>query len=261
MRTPSADILVESDDGIATVTLNRPAQRNAMTLSMWREVGACFRELGSDKTVRAIILTGAGNSFSVGADVSEFDRVRGTAAAATDYEVAVDACADAIEGAPKPTFAAISGYCLGGGCHLALACDFRIAGTDAAIGIPAAKLSIVYGVRSTQRLLALVGLVKAKRLLFTAARYDAASAEAICLIDQVADNPQLAAAVLAREMIANAPLSISGAKAILNGLAMGPGALEPHVAQSAIDIAADSADYLEGRRAFAEKRPPRFRGE
>ena len=261
MRETTGDILVEIAGGIATVTLNRPAQRNAMTLAMWRDAGARFQELGSDKTVRAIILTGAGNSFSVGADVSEFDKVRGTAAAATDYEIAVDACADAIEAAPKPTFAAISGYCLGGGCHLALACDFRIAGPDAAIGIPAAKLSIVYGVRSTQRLLALVGIVEAKRLLYTAARYDAATALAIGLLDRIADDPVLVAGVMAKEMIANAPLSISGAKAILNGLAMGPGALEPQVAQRAIDKAADSADYLEGRCAFAQKRPPQFRGE
>lgn len=261
MTETLADILVEVEAGIATVTINRPAQRNAMTLAMWRVVGARFQELGQERAIRAIILTGAGDSFSVGADVSEFDNVRGTAAAATEYEIAVDACADAIEAARKPTFAAISGYCLGGGCHLALACDFRIAGTDASVGIPAAKLSIVYGVRSTQRLLSLVGLVEAKRLLYSAARFDAAAAFAIGLIDRIGDNPLLIAAGMAKELITNAPLSISGAKTILNGLAMGPGALDPLVAERVIDKAAASADYVEGRRAFAQKRPPVFRGE
>ena len=95
---------------------------------------------------------------------------------------------------PKPTFAVLRGYCLGGGCHLALACDFRIAATDAAIGIPAAKLSIVYGVRSTQRLLALVGLVEAKRIFYTAERYDAAKALAIGLVDHLAEDPIAVAA-------------------------------------------------------------------
>lgn len=256
-----ADVEVEVRDGLATVTLSRPAQRNAMTLAMWQEVGRSFGVLGADKSVRAIILTGAGTSFSVGADVSEFAKVRGSAEAATAYEIAVDACADAIAAAPKPTFAVLRGYCLGGGCHLALACDFRIAAPDAAIGIPAAKLSIVYGVRSTQRLLALVGLVEAKRIFYTAERYDAAKALAIGLVDQVADDPIAIAAALASEMATGAPLSIAGAKSILTGLSMGPGALDVAVAQRAIDTAADSADYREGRQAFAEKRPPRFRGE
>jgi enoyl-CoA hydratase/carnithine racemase len=256
-----ADVEVEVADGIATVTLARPAQRNAMTLAMWREVGRHFEALGVDGQVRGIVLTGAGSSFSVGADVTEFERVRGSAEAAADYETAVDACAEAIAAAPKPTFAAIGGYCLGGGCHLALACDFRVGAPAAQIGIPAARLSIVYGVRSTQRLLALVGLVEAKRLLYGGERYDAARALGIGLIDEIAENPLGQANKLARAMAVNAPLSIAGAKAILSGLAMGPGGLDEASAQRAIDTAADSADYREGRLAFAEKRPPRFRGE
>jgi enoyl-CoA hydratase/carnithine racemase len=256
-----ADVEVEIHDGIATVTLNRPAQRNAMTLAMWVEVGRTFARLGADISVRGILLAGAGSSFSVGADVTEFEAVRGSAKAAADYETAVDACADAIAAAPKPTFAVLRGYCLGGGCHLALACDFRIAGTDAQIGIPAAKLSIVYGVRSTQRLLALVGLVEAKRLFYTADRYDADRAHSIGLVDEVAGDPLARARALAVGCATNAPLSIAGAKAILTGLSMGAGALDVASAQRAIDTAADSADYREGRLAFAEKRPPRFRGE
>lgn len=256
-----AHVEVEIAGGLATVTLNRPAQRNAMTLAMWRDVGQVFSDLGVDRNVRGILLTGGGSSFSVGADVTEFERVRGSAAAAADYEIAVDACADAVAAAPKPTFAVIRGYCLGGGCHLALACDFRIAAADAQIGIPAAKLSIVYGLRSTQRLLGLVGLVEAKRLLYSADRYDAASARAIGLVDEIADAPLARAATLAASYAANAPLSLAGAKTILTGLSMGPGALDIASAQRAIDTAADSADYREGRLAFAEKRPPRFRGE
>lgn len=255
-----ADLEVRRDGPVAVVMLNRPAVRNAITLAMWKGVAAAFTELGRDPEVRAVILTGAGDSFSVGADISEFGEVRATAEQATEYEVAVDEASQAIADTPKPTFAVVSGYCLGGGCHLSMACDFRIAGPTASFGIPAAKLSIVYGVRSTQRLLALVGLTAAKRILYTAQRFDAAEALAMGFADQIAPDAMGAARDLAMQMASNAPLSISGAKAILTSLAMGPGVLDEAEAQRIIDRASDSADYEEGRRAFAEKRIPQFTG-
>lgn len=254
------DIVVTVKDRIATVTLNRPAQRNAMTLEMWRGVARIFGDLGQDRCVRAILLTGAGSDFSVGADIAEFPQVRHTLEQSIAYEEAVDASSDAIAGAGKPTLAVLSGYCLGGGCHLSMACDFRIASPSAILGIPAARLSIVYGVRSTQRLLSLVGLTQAKRILFTADRIPAPEANRIGLVDEVADDPLAAAQVLAARMAANAPLSVEGAKFILDGLAMGPGALDLAKAQAGIDGASRSFDYQEGRNAFAEKRPPRFEG-
>lgn len=255
-----SDIHVTHDAQIAIVTLNRPAQRNAMTLAMWREVARLFRQLGDDPGVRAIILTGAGTDFSVGADISEFGTVRHTVAQSVAYEEAVDASSDAIAGAPKPTIAVVSGYCLGGGCHLAMSCDFRFAAPSALFGIPAARLSIIYGVRSTQRLAAIVGVTQAKRILFTADRFTAETARANGFADEVADDPLAAARSFAAGMAQNAPLSIAGAKYILDGLAMGPGALDPVAAQALIDAASESHDYREGRDAFAQKRPPRFEG-
>lgn len=254
------DIEVTVVDQVATVTLNRPAQRNAMTLAMWRDVARIFTGLGADREVRAILLTGAGADFSVGADISEFPVVRHTVEQSIAYEEAVDASSDAIAGAGKPTIAVVSGYCLGGGCHLSMACDFRFAAPSAIFGIPAARLSIVYGVRSTQRLLNLVGLAQAKRILFTADRLDAAAALKTGFADEVADDAPAAARAFAARIAANAPLSVSGAKAILDGLAMGPGALDLAAAQRLIDEASRSFDYQEGRAAFAEKRPPRFQG-
>lgn len=254
------DVLVAVDGPIATVTLNRPAQRNAMTLAMWRGVADIFSDLSRDGAVRAILLTGAGQDFSVGADIAEFPSVRHTLEQSVAYEEAVDACSDAIAGAGKPTIALLSGYCLGGGCHLSMACDFRIADPTAILGIPAARLSIVYGVRSAQRLFALVGLTQAKRILFTADRIPAEDAACIGLVDGVESDARAAAQALAGRMAQNAPLSVAGAKFILDGLAMGPGALDLDEAQARIDAASRSFDYQEGRNAFAEKRPPRFEG-
>lgn len=255
-----ADIEVSREDRIATVLLNRPASRNAMTLAMWRGAGGIFRDLGADTDVRGIILTGAGHNFSVGADVAEFAAVRGDARAAVTYEAEVDACADAIAAAPQPVIAVLEGYCLGGGCHLALAADFRFATPHAKIGIPSARLSIVYGVRSTQRLLALVGLTQAKRILYGAEHIAGERAHAIGLVDQVAEDPRADARSYLRHLAQNAPLSIRGAKTILTDLSMGPGALDPAHANALIDTAADSVDYAEGRRAFAQKRAPDFKG-
>lgn len=254
------DIEVSIEERIATVILNRPAQRNAMTLAMWKDVARVFTELGADRDVRVILLAGAGQDFSVGADISEFATVRGNVEESAAYEVAVDASSNAISGAGKPTIAVVSGYCLGGGCHLSMACDFRFAAPSAMFGIPAARLSIVYGVRSTQRLLSIVGLARARRILYAAERFDAAEALRIGFADEVADDALAAARAFAARIATNAPLSVSGAKAILDGLAMGPGALDLDAAQKLIDGASRSADYQEGRNAFAEKRPPRFEG-
>lgn len=255
-----SDIEVAIDEKIATVTLNRPAQRNAMTFAMWKDMARIFAKLGADPAVRAILLTGAGQDFSVGADISEFASVRNDDAQSIAYEVAVDASSDAIVAAGKPTIAVVSGYCLGGGCHLSMSCDFRFAATSATFGIPAAKLSIIYGVRSTQRLLALVGLSQAKRILYTADRFGAEEALKIGFADEVADDAMAAARAFAARIAANAPLSVAGAKYILDGVAMGEGALDVAAARALIDSASRSFDYREGRTAFAEKRPPRFEG-
>lgn len=255
------DIDIQRRDGIAHVALDRPSVRNAVTLAMWRELAEIFSRFAADRSLRAVVLTGEGKDFSVGADISEFDRIRNDKQQSTEYEVAVDACSGAIAALGKPVVAAISGYCLGGGCHLALACDFRFADRTATIGIPSARLSIVYGVRSVQRLSALVGIANAKRILYSGDGYPAEQARSMGLIDEIHDDARLAAEQFAERLAVNAPLSIAGAKFMLNGLSMGAGALDLTAAQRLIDDASDSEDFREGRRAFAEKRPPRFRGE
>jgi len=254
-----SDVLCTLQDGIATVTLNRPGQRNSVTYAMWREIGDVFEQLDRDRTVRAIILTGAGEDFSAGADIGEFASARDGREQSTVYEEAVDYGCAAITDCRKPVIAVTRGYCLGGGAHLAMSCDFRFAHSKAVFGIPAARLSIVYGVQGTRKLAALVGLTEAKRILYSAERFDAGKALAIGFVDEVAEDPMAAALAYAGKLLPAAPLTIAGAKYILNGTALGT--FEESEANRRIDAASASNDYREGRAAFAVRRPPRFTGE
>ena len=253
------ELLCEIANGVAVVTMNRPAQRNAMTLAMWRGIGELFEKLDADRCVRAIILTGAGEDFSAGADIGEFAAIRDDTAQAVAYEEAVDFGCGAIAAAGKPVVAATKGYCLGGGAHLAMSCDFRFSHANAVFGIPAARLSIVYGVQGTRKLLSLVGLTEAKRIMYSAERFDAAHALSTGFVDHVSGQPMADAMDFALKLSDNAPLSIRGAKYILTSSALGT--FDPREADRLINAASASADYREGREAFAEKRPPRFKGE
>src|ERR1700674_2563047 len=248
------DILLTKAERVPLLTFNRPYLRTAWTLNRWRELPSLFTGLAEDDDIRAVVLTGSGADFCVGADVSEFDRIRENRDQSAAYEVSVDACSAAIASLAKPVIAAISGYCLGGGCHLALACDFRFADHTAKFGIPSAKLSIVYGVKSVQRLLAIVGIANAKRMLYSGERYDAERCCGMGLVDEIGDDAVGAAMAFAGTLARNAPLSIAGAKFMLNGLSLGDGGLDVAAAQRLIDQAADSDDFREGRKAFIEKR-------
>jgi enoyl-CoA hydratase/carnithine racemase/carbon monoxide dehydrogenase subunit G len=277
-------IKVWISDNVAVVTMNRPSNRNAMTYGMWRAIPGIFHALERNPEVRAVILVGAGDDFCAGADIAEFESVRADVDQATAYEVAVDRCCDAIHQISKPTIAVMRGYCLGGGAHLAMSCDFRFAASTAQFGIPAAKLSILYGVKATRKLLSLVGLTQAKRILFSADRFPASEGLRIGFIDRIAGagdvtadlgwlarllgskklagnaDPMVDAREFAKTLSGGAPLSVAGAKHLLNGMAMGIGNLDLGHAEALIAQAAASADYREGRQAFAEKRTPRFQG-
>lgn len=260
MATDPILITVETN-GIATVMLNRPAKRNCVSLAMWRSLGDIFGDLGGRREVRTIILTGSGDHFCAGADISEFSSVRRDAEAAHDYEVATEGAALAIFHCPKPTIAQISGYCVGGGCGLALACDFRVADASARIGIPAARLGIVYGLLDCQLLTAVAGFPNARRILYSGELFPAEEARAMGLIDVL--EPKAAATGahrLAERLAANAPLSIRGSKLIINALVRGEAGERQADIKDIMSRAADSADYREGARAFLEKRSPNFRG-
>jgi enoyl-CoA hydratase/carnithine racemase len=254
-----AEIETRIDDGIAVVTLNRPAKRNAVTLAMWTALRHLFDGFAAQPDVRGVVLTGAGGQFCAGADISEFATVRADAASGEAYEREADGAALAIQHLPKPTVAAIDGNCVGGGMALAMACDFRIAGPSARFGIPAARLGIVYGVLDCRNLANLVGTANAKRILFGGALFGRDEAVALGFADAAPDALAAAHAMLA-PMAANAPLAIAGMKLALNAVADGTVDDKHAAIERTIARAMDSADYREGSRAFLEKRAPRFTG-
>ena len=261
MSTAHEDIVVSAEGGVATVTLNRPAKRNAVSLAMWRRLGELFSELGRREEVRVVILTGAGGNFCAGADISEFPTVRADSRSGRIYEAANEAASIALRDCPKPTIAAISGYGMGGGCALALACDFRVGDATTRMGIPAARLGVVYGELDCALLYRQVGVANAKRVLYTGAAFDVKDCTAMGLLDIVAADTALQGAhALAAEIASNAPFSLAGSKLVLEALAAGSTEARRAEISASIEGAMNSADYREGARAFLEKRKPAFTG-
>ena len=255
------EIKLAVDAGIAVITLNRPEKRNVMSLAMWRDLGGIYRDLACLDDVRVVILTGAGGHFCGGADIAEFAKIRNSVEDARAYGEAGRSAAQAILDLPKPTIAAVHGYGVGGGCGLALACDLRVGDTTTQMGIPAARLSIVYGTLDSSLLLRAVGLANAKLVLYSGRYFPVSECRTMGLIDVVAEAGALHGAhALADELSKRAPLSQQGAKVVLEALAQSE--VEKRAAEiSALQEAAvNSQDYREARQAFLEKRMPVFQG-
>ena len=254
-------VVTREADGLAVVTLNRPAKRNAINLAMWQGLKAIFDGLSDDRGLRAVILTGSGGNFSAGGDISEFATVRATVEAGTFYERAEEDALLAVLHCGKPTIAEISGFAIGGACALALACDFRVAECGASFFIPAGRLGIVYSRLESELLLRQVGLTNAKLILFSGERMTAAEALRIGLVGEVVDQDVAAASRrFARRFAASAPISVAGNKFILNVLSRGEADARVAEVDRFIHSSMESEDYKEGQRAFREKRPPAFTG-
>ena len=261
MTHQDRDIRVDAQGALATVTLNRPHRRNALSLAMWAKLASIFDELDKDRSVRAVVLAGSGGNFCSGADIKEFGETRSSPEQADHYAQTAHRAQDAIFRCSKPVIAAVDGFCIGGGFGLALCCDFRIVDEGARLGITAAKIGIVYGLRETQCLLAIAGMSSAKRILFGGELFSAAAMQRMGLADEVvAGDVAGHARRYAGALAGNAPLSIAGAKMILNGLAAGTGALDVEAADKAAADAIQSEDYRGAVRAFGNKQKPVFSG-
>jgi enoyl-CoA hydratase/carnithine racemase len=259
--TPTAKLVVSLSGSVATVAIDNPAKHNALDLEMWKAFPAIMAALDRDPQVRVVVLRGAGQeSFASGADIAEFGTVRANAEGGRLYEAANEAAFWAVAHCSKPVIAMIRRFCLGGGFGLALSCDLRVASENAVFGIPAARLGIGYPPGAMRLVTATVGAPAAKDLFFTARRIDAKEAERLGVLQRVVPDGELEAAVLALagDIAGNAPLTIRAAKAAIDEAA---GVMHPDVDPLALaDRCFDSADAVEGRKAFLEKRSPVFTG-
>jgi len=258
-------ILLERQPPIATITINRPAQRNALSFAMWGELAGMLTALDADKAVRAIVLTGAGSeAFSAGADIRDFQEYRSDSVKGRAYNDAVNGLLTTLHDLETPTISMIQGFCVGGGCELAVATDLRIAAAGSRFGIPVARLGITIGHREMQGLLDLVGRGNALYILLSGRLLDAAEAQRIGLVNQVVPPEQLRDCTyqLAQEIASLAPLSHAVNKRTLNQVQAKPSLAELTAEEADLPLTQfDTQDYQEGWRAFLEKRRPRFVGQ
>ena len=255
-----AGLHLERHGDIADLVIDRPEKRNAMSYEMWSSVPALAAEADADESVKVLVLRGAGPHFCAGADIGEFRTHRSTAETARDYGERVEAAAHALSGMRKPSIAMIQGFCIGGGCELALACDMRFADTTAEFAITPSKLGIVYGFDSTRRLVATTSPAFGKYLLFSGRRVDAAHALRAGLVDELVEPVELPKATtdFAATIASRSQVSVRGAKRLIEKILAGEDVPDEEAASLPIR-AVESEDYREGVEAFLAKRPPLFR--
>lgn len=263
LDTGTSKLLVEVSGHVATLTLNNPAKHNALSAEMRTALPGVLAALEADDDVRVVVVTGAGTAaFASGADISEFGEQRTTPQARAAYDKDQAALSGSWQALGKPVIAMIAGYCLGGGLVVALQADIRIASDDATFGIPAARLGLGYGLPGVLALNALIGPARTAELLFTARRFPASQALAMGLVNQVVPAASLrdAAYGLAEQIARNAPLTVKAAKAAIRAAGQPAGQRDTGQVAALVEACFRSADYAEGKQAFADKRPPSFTG-
>jgi enoyl-CoA hydratase/carnithine racemase len=253
------DIYLEHNGGpSATLVINRPAKRNALTVAMWASIPNLVGRAAGDENVKLIFVRGAGGIFAAGADIAEMPTVYGSAQAALANDEKIQGAMSAIENCAKPVIALIEGPCVGGGCGIALACDMRFGAHGSRYGITPAKLGLVYGAADTRRLVQAVGLSKAKDILFTGRLLEAEEAHQIGLIDRLVAPEELddIAALYSEQIGRASQYSVRGQKQILALLRGGADAAPQ--SRALFGASFEGADFKEGFAAFIEKRPANF---
>jgi enoyl-CoA hydratase/carnithine racemase len=256
-------ILSSKRDGIGSLVFNHPEKRNALSPDMALAAAEVIEDFERDPQVRVIVLSGAGDkAFVSGGDISRFESERATPEQMAEYSRKSARFRSVLMGVGKPTIAMIRGYCLGGGLAVALNCDLRFCAEDSQFGIPAAKLGIGYGADRLGQLVQLVGPAVAKDIMFSGRRLNAQEALRVGLVNQVLPAAELAdhVAKYAANLVGNAPLSIVAAKRVIDELVKDQADRDRALCERVIADCFASQDYIEGRRAFMEKRRPAFTG-
>mgnify|MGYP001262829577 CR=1 FL=1 len=257
-------ILQHNDGFIAHIIFNQPEKRNAVSLDMWKTVNDALTMLAKDKTVRVLILSGAGGkSFVSGADISKFDSERSTKQSVIEYNDMTKKVYDGVANFPKPTIAQIDGFCIGGGVGLAASCDIRYCGTSSQFAIPAAKLGLGYEYEGINRLIKLIGPSFTKEIFYTARRFTAQEMFSMGFINKIIDDKDLSSHSLdvANSIASNAPLTIEATKFITNQCELEESEKNLDACEKKVLLCFESSDYIEGRKAFMEKRNPNFKGK
>ncbi|MFT3866045.1 MAG: enoyl-CoA hydratase-related protein [Solirubrobacterales bacterium] len=251
-------------DAVARLRIANPERRNALDHEILGAIAAALPRLDDGIATRCVLITGTPPLFSAGYDIAGFDEEsfedETEALVAHPFQAAMEA----IVAHPWPTVAAINGLCLGGGLELAVSCDLRIAAAGAKLGMPPAKLGLVYGHTGLRRFLETIGLPRTREMFFTGRNLDAARAERIGLVNEVVADERIEeeAIALAAEIAAAAPLSVRGNKRVIDVLAANP-VLSDAQEEELVELRRacfGSADFREGIRAFGEKRRPVWRG-
>ena len=256
-------ILSAKHGPVGSLIFNNPEKRNAMSLAMSLAAADVLDDFLADDAIRVIVLSGSGDkAFISGGDISKFEGERATPEQVDDYNRKAARFRTLLRTSAKPTIAMIRGYCLGGGMAVALACDLRIAADDARFGIPAAKLGIGYSAEAIRQLMDLAGPSAAKYVLFTGRQFTAAEALAMAIVNEVVPVADLAAHVdaCAQTIAGNAPLSILASKRVIDELGKDPDQRDNTLCDAVVAACFASQDYIEGRRAFMERRKPVFTG-
>ena len=259
----TAQLIAEKDGAIGWITFNNPARHNAMSMAMWEALAAVVDDYEQDGAIRVIVVKGAGEkAFVSGADISEFKEKRSSPETVATYDAAAGSASDKLHQVGKPTIAMIRGYCIGGGVGLAVSCDLRIAVEDSTFAVPAAKLGLGYEFSGVKKLVDVVGPSFARKIFYSGRQFTAAEAVTMGLVNRVLPAAELESYVreLARGIASNAPLTVMSIKTIVGEILKDEGERDMPLCRKVVERCFASADYIEGRTAFMEKRKPIFKG-
>ena len=261
-RHADGKLLAGRIDRVGVVLFNQPEKRNALSLDMWNGVCEALDAFAGDQEVRAVVYAGAGGkAFASGADISEFASKRDSAEANIEYTRITARGRDRMRDFPKPSLACIQGYCMGGGLNVALQADLRVASRTSVFAIPAARMGLAYGIEPMEKLVSLVGPARARLMLYTARRFTGVEALAMGLVEVLAVQDVVAETLeLAATIADNAPLSLQASRFAIAQVLKPPGERDTKGMAELTRRCMESADYREGRAAFADKRKPSFTG-